>query len=99
MNDASPAPPTIYLPQGFSYAAVAASIKASGRPDLALIEATEGTTATAVFTKNRVVAAPVQVGRTSLAISRGRVRAVLVNSGNANCATGAAGLKACKDVC
>ncbi len=90
---------TIHLPSGFSFSAVAAGIKASGRNDLALIEAPPGTTAAAVFTKNRVVAAPLQVGRASLAASKGRVRAVVVNSGNANCATGAAGLRSCRLVC
>lgn len=89
----------IYLPGGFSFAAVAAGIKASGRPDLALIEAAEGTFAAALFTKNRLVAAPVEVGREALAASRGQVRAVLVNAGNANCATGPAGLNACRQVC
>ncbi len=87
------------MPSGFSFSAVAAGIKASGRNDLALIEAPPGTTAAAVFTKNRVVAAPLQVGRASLAASKGRVRAVVVNSGNANCATGAAGLRSCRMVC
>jgi glutamate N-acetyltransferase/amino-acid N-acetyltransferase len=90
---------TIYLPLGFSFAAVTAGIKVSGRPDLALAEAGAGTTAAAVFTRNRVVAAPVVVGRASLLASRGQVRAVLVNSGNANCATGAAGVQACRTVC
>ena len=52
-----------------------------------------------MFTKNRVVAAPLVVGRASLAASRGRVRAVIVNSGNANCATGQAGIQACQQVC
>jgi glutamate N-acetyltransferase/amino-acid N-acetyltransferase len=52
-----------------------------------------------MFTRNRVVAAPVLVGRSSLAASRGRLRAVIVNSGNANCATGKAGLKAAEQVC
>ncbi|HEX3354076.1 MAG TPA: bifunctional glutamate N-acetyltransferase/amino-acid acetyltransferase ArgJ [Terriglobales bacterium] len=89
----------IYLPAGFSFSAACAGIKASGRPDLALVEACPGTSAAAVFTKNRVVAAPVVVGRTSLAASRGRVRAVIVNSGNANCATGKAGLQACQRAC
>jgi glutamate N-acetyltransferase/amino-acid N-acetyltransferase len=89
----------IYLPSGFSFAAVAAGIKASGRLDLALIEAVEGTSAAAVFTKNRLVAAPVEVGREALAAARGRMRAVLVNAGNANCATGLAGVKACRQVC
>jgi glutamate N-acetyltransferase / amino-acid N-acetyltransferase len=89
----------IYLPAGFSFSAACAGIKASGRPDLALVEACAGTSAAAVFTKNRVVAAPLEVGRASLAASRGQVRAVIVNSGNANCATGKAGLKACHRVC
>ena len=89
----------IHLPAGFSFSAACAGIKASGRSDLALVEACAGTTAAGVFTKNRVVAAPLEVGRASLAASRGQVRAVIVNSGNANCATGKAGLKACHRVC
>jgi glutamate N-acetyltransferase/amino-acid N-acetyltransferase len=89
----------ICVPAGFSFSAACASIKASGRPDLALVEACEGTTAAAMFTKNRVVAAPLVVGRASLRASRGRVRAVIVNSGNANCATGPTGIKACQRVC
>jgi glutamate N-acetyltransferase/amino-acid N-acetyltransferase len=89
----------IYLPEGFTFSTANAGIKVSGRPDLAFAEACEGTTAAAVFTKNRVVAAPVEVGRSSLAAARGRVRAVIVNSGNANCATGNAGFKTCKRIC
>lgn len=89
----------IYLPAGFSFSAAAAGLKASGRPDLALAEAGPGTTAAAVFTRNRVVAAPLEVGRAALAASLGRVRAVMVNSGNANCATGKAGIRACEKAC
>jgi len=92
-------PEKIIVPRGFAFSAIAAGIKVSGRPDLALAEATAGATAAALFTKNRVVAAPLEVGRASLRSSRGRVRAVLVNSGNANCATGAAGRKACELIC
>lgn len=87
------------LPAGFSFSSACAGIKASGRPDLALVEAGPGTTAAAMFTRNRVVAAPLDVGRASLAASRGRVRAVIVNSGNANCATGEPGIRACQEVC
>jgi glutamate N-acetyltransferase / amino-acid N-acetyltransferase len=87
------------LPAGFSFSAACAGIKASGRPDLALVEACPGTTAAALFTSNRVVAAPLEVGRASLAASRGRIRAVIVNSGNANCATGKPGIRACQQVC
>ncbi|MGD0414602.1 MAG: bifunctional glutamate N-acetyltransferase/amino-acid acetyltransferase ArgJ [Terriglobales bacterium] len=92
-------PEKIRLPLGFSFAAIAAGIKVSGRPDLALVEAATGTTAAALFTKNLVVAAPVEVGRAALLSSGGRVRAVVVNSGNANCATGRAGVQACERVC
>jgi glutamate N-acetyltransferase/amino-acid N-acetyltransferase len=92
-------PEKIRLPLGFSFSAVAAGIKVSGWPDLALAEADGGATAAALFTKNRVVAAPVEVGRASLLSTGGRVRAVLVNSGNANCATGRAGIQACERVC
>jgi glutamate N-acetyltransferase / amino-acid N-acetyltransferase len=95
----APVSGSIHLPKGFSFSAAAAGIKVSGRPDLALAEACVGTNAAAVFTKNRVVAAPLIVGRKSLKTARGRVRAVLVNSGNANCATGAAGLQDCERVC
>jgi glutamate N-acetyltransferase/amino-acid N-acetyltransferase len=89
----------ICVPAGFGFSAVCAGIKASGRPDLALVEACPDTTAAALFTKNRVIAAPLEVGRASLAASHGRVRAVIVNSGNANCATGQAGIRACQQVC
>jgi glutamate N-acetyltransferase / amino-acid N-acetyltransferase len=91
-------PDPILVPKGFSFAAVAAGIKASGRPDLALANA-ERAVAAAVFTRNRVVAAPVEVGRASLKSTRGHVEALLVNSGNANCATGAAGIRACQLTC
>lgn len=87
------------LPAGFSFSALAAGIKESRKPDLALVEATPGTTAAALFTTNLVAAAPVQVGRKHLVASHGRVRAVIVNSGNANCATGTTGLRDCHDVC
>jgi glutamate N-acetyltransferase / amino-acid N-acetyltransferase len=95
MNASEP----IFLPKGFKFSAVTAGIKASGKPDLALISAGPSTRGAALFTRNRVVAAPVQVGRDFLARGGGRVRAVVVNSGNANCATGPAGVRDCKAVC
>ena len=92
-------PERIRLPRGFSFSAVTAGIKASGRPDLALIESSANASAAALFTRNLVVAAPLEVGRAALVSSAGRVRAVVVNSGNANCATGRAGRQACERVC
>ena len=87
------------LPAGFRWGAVRAGIKASGNLDLAVAIAEEGSTAAAMFTRNQVVAAPVQVGRRHLEATGGRVAAVLVNAGNANCATGEAGMKACVETC
>ena len=86
------------LPAGFAWGAVAAGIKASGKPDLAAV-VVKGGQAAAVFTKNQVVAAPVTVGRRHLLGTGGRVNAVLVNAGNANCATGQAGIDACVKTC
>jgi glutamate N-acetyltransferase / amino-acid N-acetyltransferase len=92
-------PTPLLVPRGFRFSSARAGIKASGNPDLALILAAPETRAAALFTRNRVVAAPIEVGRASLASTRGRVRAVLVNSGNANCATGSRGIKACRATC
>lgn len=76
-----------------------AGIKASGKPDVALAVCDGGASAAAMFTSNQVVAAPVIVGRRHLIASGGRVSAVLVNAGNANCATGQPGIDACKQSC
>jgi glutamate N-acetyltransferase/amino-acid N-acetyltransferase len=86
-------------PQGFLFSACAAGIKASGKPDLALALAPLGASAAAMFTRNQVVAAPVLVGRDHLRRSQSQMRAVIVNAGNANCATGKQGLKAARSVC
>ncbi|HEX2917036.1 MAG TPA: bifunctional ornithine acetyltransferase/N-acetylglutamate synthase, partial [Edaphobacter sp.] len=87
------------LPGGFEWAAVRAGIKASGKPDLAVCRVDGVAQAAAMFTSNQVVAAPVTVGRRHMAATGGRVGLVLVNAGNANCATGQAGLDACERTC
>ncbi len=89
----------VFLPQGFLWSAVKAGIKASGRTDVALAEAPLGAAAAVMFTRNRVAAAPVEVGRAHIKKTKGRVRAVLVNAGNANCATGPAGLQVARESC
>lgn len=75
------------LPSGFRYAATYAGIRSEERDDVALIVADRPAQAAAVFTTNLVQAAPVQLARKHLAKSGGRVSALLVNAGNANCAT------------
>src|SRR5580658_3102616 len=75
------------LPAGYRYASTFAGIRKIPKDDLALIVSDVPASAAAVFTKNRVVAAPVVLARRNLLAARGRVRALLVNAGNANCAT------------
>jgi glutamate N-acetyltransferase/amino-acid N-acetyltransferase len=81
---------TVNLPQGFRAAGVTAGLKASGRPDVALV-VNDGPDhhAAAVFTSNRVEAAPVTWSRQ--VVSDGRVDAVILNSGGANACTGSPG--------
>jgi glutamate N-acetyltransferase / amino-acid N-acetyltransferase len=80
--------------KGFKTAAVAAGIKVKGALDLALICSDTPATTAAVFTQNTFIAAPLIVSKVHLKESGNRIRAVLVNSGNANAATGEAGLQA-----
>jgi glutamate N-acetyltransferase/amino-acid N-acetyltransferase len=75
------------LPVGYRYAAMYAGIRAVAKDDLALIVSALPANAAAVFTQNRVQAAPVRLARQNLKTSRGRAGAILVNAGNANCAT------------
>jgi glutamate N-acetyltransferase/amino-acid N-acetyltransferase len=79
------------LPLGFRFAATACGLKKTGALDLALLSSDVPASAAAVFTQNLVVAAPVLISKEHLRASKGRMRAVVVNAGNANCATGPAG--------
>jgi len=87
--------------RGFVAAGVHAGIKASGDPDLALVATADGgaVNAAAVFTQNLACAAPVQLSRAHLEASAGRAAAVVLNSGNANAATGAPGLAVAEETC
>jgi glutamate N-acetyltransferase / amino-acid N-acetyltransferase len=87
------------MPLGFEWGAVKAGIKASGKLDVAVAVAAKSANAAAMFTKNQLVAAPVTVGRRHLLSTSGRVGAVVVNAGNANCATGQPGIDACVQTC
>ena len=87
------------LPRGFLWGAVRAGIKASGRPDLSAIIAPETAAAAALYTTNQVQAAPLIVDRRHLTANDGRVHTVLINAGNANCATGEAGITVAEQCC
>ncbi len=78
---------------GFKIKAVKAGIKASGNLDLGLILAEEQAVAAGVFTQSKVVAAPVTLAREVLATNATKIKAVLVNAGNANACTGAEGME------
>jgi len=77
-------------PAGFEAGAARGEIKTTG-PDVALLLAASGSSAAAVFTTNRVKAAPVLVSAGHL--SSANPRAIVVNAGNANCCTGARGMQ------
>lgn len=79
------------VPRGFRFSATACGLKKTGALDLALLSSDVPASAAAVFTQNLIVAAPVVVSKKNLSTSKGRMRAVIVNAGNANCATGDAG--------
>ena len=83
---------SVTTPRGFRASGVTAGLKTSGRPDVALV-VNDGPDhhAAAVFTGNRVQAAPVTWSRT--AVADGRVDAVVLNSGGANACTGAPGFQ------
>jgi glutamate N-acetyltransferase/amino-acid N-acetyltransferase len=85
------APTEAALPKGFRFAATACGLKKTGALDLAILSSDVPASAAAVFTQNLVVAAPVTLSKKHLAESKGHMRAVVVNAGNANCATGAQG--------
>lgn len=80
------------LPRGFTAAAVSCGIKRSGKPDCALFHSQAPAIAAAMFTTNKVVAAPVMVCRELLKKGT-RFHAIVANSGNANCFTGERGME------
>jgi glutamate N-acetyltransferase / amino-acid N-acetyltransferase len=83
---------SVTSPLGFRAAGVAAGIKNSGKADVAVvINDGPAAAAAAVFTSNRVKAAPVRWSE--LAVADGKVRAVVLNSGGANACTGLAGYR------
>ena len=103
-----PVPPVPWFPPaaltltsipGLRAAGVRAGIKASGNPDVGLLVADAPIAAAGIFTQNHFAAAPVLLSRRHLAQSGGLLRAVLVNSGNANACTGAQGERDALEMC
>jgi len=88
---------TITAPRGFLTAGVQCGIKKSGKADLGLLVCPTGATAAAVFTTNKIVSAAVTVSKQH--IKSPKIRAVVVNSGNANTCTGQKGLGNARQMC
>jgi len=79
------------LPIYFKAGALACGIKRSGKPDLALLYSHVPAKASCLFTANKIQAAPIKVNKSHLK-HNGGYKAILINSGNANCFTGASGV-------
>lgn len=92
---------TVTSPKGFVAGGIACGIKPSGAPDLSLVATDDArpVPAAAVFTANLATAAPVQVSRAHLEATNGRAAAVILNSGNANAATGEGGRRDSSRTC
>jgi len=92
---------SVVSPQGFAAAGAHVGIKGSGALDCAVVTVTTAAPAAAagVFTSNLAAAAPVLVSREHLAVTKGRVRAVVLTSGNANAATGEPGRRRAEGLC
>lgn len=83
------------IPAGFSFSTAQCGFKRSGRSDLALVMSEVPAVAAGVFTTNRFQAAPIIVAREILANNRTGIRAIVINSGQANACTGQEGLDNC----
>ena len=89
---------TISVPRGFLFAAGDGGLRTHGSgPDVGLAYSLVPARVAALFTANRVKAAPVLVSERHLRASRHTAQAIVVNAGNANCATGAHGMQAACD--
>ncbi|MGN2392909.1 bifunctional glutamate N-acetyltransferase/amino-acid acetyltransferase ArgJ [Pelomicrobium sp. G1] len=97
VNLSRPEAGSLWPVAGVRLGAAQAGIKKPGRYDLLLIELAPGSEVAAVFTRNRFCAAPVTVAREHLA--SGSIRALVVNTGNANAGTGGEGIRRARETC
>jgi glutamate N-acetyltransferase/amino-acid N-acetyltransferase len=98
VNLQAPNPADLHAVGGVELGVTMAGVRKAGRRDLCVMTLAEGSTVAGVFTQNRFCAAPVQVCREHLAADAD-VRAILINTGNANAGTGADGLVRARATC
>src|SRR3954469_22670575 len=96
VNLPPPDPASLHPVAGVNLGVAMAGIKKPGRRDLLVMRLAPGSAVVGVFTRNRFCAAPVLICRKNL---RNKVRALVVNTGNANAGTGAEGMKRALQVC
>ena len=100
VNLSAPDPKQLHAIAGLRIGTAMAGVRKANRRDLVVFVLDEGAAAAGVFTSNRFFAAPVQVCREHLAgAGGGSVRALLINTGNANAGTGTDGLKRARQTC
>lgn len=98
VNLSAPNPAELFPIAGVRIGVTEAGVRKANRKDLTVVLLDEGASVAGVFTQNRFCAAPVQVCREHLAAGRG-IRAMVVNTGNANAGTGQEGLKRARSTC
>jgi glutamate N-acetyltransferase/amino-acid N-acetyltransferase len=98
VNLAPPDPAALCVVRGVDLGTAAAEIRKPGRRDLLLIRLADGSKVAGVFTRNRFCAAPIVVAREHLA-EHPQVRALVVNTGNANAGTGSDGIARARATC
>jgi glutamate N-acetyltransferase/amino-acid N-acetyltransferase len=98
VNLLAPDPKTLFPIAGVRIGVTEAGVRKTGRKDLSVALIDEGASVAGVFTTNRFCAAPVQICREHLAVGKG-IRAMLINTGNANAGTGADGLARARSTC
>ena len=95
----APKPQDLLAVEGMKIGTARAGIRKPGKRDLLVMQFDAGSVAAGVFTRNRFCAAPVHVCRKHLTESKGSIRALVVNTGNANAGTGQAGLLMAQETC
>ncbi len=98
VNLIAPDPASLHAVPGVRIGTAMAGVRKANRRDLVLFELAAGSSVAAVFTRNRFCAAPVQVCRERLQAAQG-IRALVINTGNANAGTGEDGLARARQVC
>ncbi len=98
VNLSAPNPAELFPIAGVRIGVAEAGVRKANRKDLTVVLLDEGASVAGVFTQNRFCAAPVQVCREHLAAGRG-IRAMVVNTGNANAGTGQEGLVRARSTC